>query len=237
MGIVAIIPAKKQSTGLPGKNLRLLAGKPLLAHTILAAQRCPHIDEVIVTTEDDEVSSVSRTWGAGVIARPRELATDDADLESVVKHALHALKTRHALPEDFVLLQPTSPLRTCDDLTGAIECYRADNSSCLISVTETQHHPFKCLTMAGETLAPLFEVTHLSAPRQKLPKLYRQNGAIYLVRTEKFLRHHTFFIPPVKAYFMPPERSVDIDGPLDLSLCEILLNGEALRLEPDETFR
>lgn len=217
--VIAIIPARRDSKGIPGKNLRCLAGKPLLAHTLNSATQCKSIDEVVVTTEDAEIAQLADSWRVRVIHRPSVLALDDTSMEAVVEHALSSVAT----PGHICLLQPTSPLRTGDDIEAAIDLYRRNGATCLLSVTEAEHHPYKCFERREGALEPLFGVSQLSRPRQALPRTYRQNGAIYLLRTDLFQRYRAFFVPPVIPFVMPAERSVDVDSPLDWMLCEALL--------------
>lgn len=221
--ICAIITARGGSQGLPQKNLCLLAGKPLIAHTIAAALECPKISKCFVTTEDARIRRASLRAGAEVIDRPLSLATDRALSRDVVVHALETLKTRGALPEHFALLQPTSPLRTSKHLRKCLDLYFRSTAASMVSVTEAEHHPFKSYRLQNGLLKPLFGIEHLDQPRQALPRVYRENGAIYVLASHLFLRNKSFFIPPVMPYLMPMEDSIDIDSAVDLFLAEALL--------------
>ncbi len=220
---LAIIPARGGSKGLPRKNIRMLAGLPLIAHSIQAALGCPFVTRCAVTTDDLEIAETARMHGAEVVIRPSELATDSAPTHTAVSHALDALADGAALPDGLVLLQPTSPLRTACHLTECLGAYRASDAASTVSVTEAEHHPLKSLTIEAGRLQPLFGADHLERPRQDLPRAYRPNGAIYALGITRFLETRAFFVPPVLPFEMPPEAGIDIDGPLDLALAELLL--------------
>jgi len=226
--VIAIIPARGGSKGLPRKNLRLLAGKPLIAHSILAARECGLISRCIVSTEDPEIKQVSLEYGAEVVDRPADLATDHALSADVVRHVLEKLSETGFQPEYFVLLQPTSPLRTSRHIQQCLQAFLASPSPCSISVTETEHHPYKDFTLDNGFLHPLFGAEYLSQPRQQLPMVYRQNGAIYAMKCRAFLEHNGFFVEPALPFFMAKKDSIDIDSGLDLQAAEQLLSPNPL---------
>ena len=222
--VVAIITARGGSKGLPRKNIRQLCGKPLIAHSILAALDCVLIDRCIVSTEDPEIKSVSLQWGAEVVDRPASLATDTSLSRDVVRQVLGELESQQRLPEYFVLLQPTSPLRTAHHLTEAIEQFFASGKASAVSMTEMEHHPYKCFKVTGDEWMPVIDYETREVPRQTLPRMYRPNGAIYLLPSAAFLKEGAFFVPPVHPYIMNRENSIDIDDESDLSMASILLD-------------
>ncbi|TWH45288.1 cytidylyltransferase domain-containing protein [Sporomusa sp. KB1] len=226
--VIAIITARGGSKGLPRKNVRNLAGKPLIAHSILAALNSSFINRCIVSTEDEEIKQVSLQWGAEICDRPIELATDYAMSKDVVCHALLQLHDKGVFPDYFVLLQPTSPLRTEKHLDECLDTFLSSNFSSVMSVAETEHHPYKCLTCddSGQ-LQPFHDVQSLDMPRQLLPKVFRQNGAIYGVRTQLFLKARTFFVPPVMSYVMSANDSIDIDNRSDLEMAEVIIKNKS----------
>jgi len=219
--ILAIIPARQGSVGLPGKNLRELAGKPLIAHTILAARDCPRINRVVVSSDDDGIGRVSESWGAEFIRRPPEMATDTAPPEDAVRHVLKTMETAGVVSRTLALLLPTAPLRTAAHLDDCIARFRA-SATCrsAVSVYEESHPPFNAFTLADGMLTPLFGWQALSRQRQDLPKVYRSNGAIYLADREVFLGHGSFYAPPTLAFVMAAEDSVDINTEDDLALAD-----------------
>ncbi|WP_432775379.1 acylneuraminate cytidylyltransferase family protein [Brevibacillus gelatini] len=221
--IVAIIPARGGSKGVPRKNIRLLAGNPLITYTINAALKSPLISRCIVSTEDEEIKKVSLAAGAEVIDRPYEFATDLASSEDVVRHVLEQLMIEGNLPNYFMLLQPTSPMRTEKHVTECINMSLNRNSSCTISVTEMEHHPFKCFYAKEGTLIPFLNKESLSKPRQQLARILRQNGAMYFLDCNQFLDKKSFFVEPVLPYFMDQSDSIDIDSEQDFLFCEFLM--------------
>jgi len=218
--IVAIITARGGSKGLPRKNVLDLNGKPLIAHTIDAAINSKLFKKVIVTTDDKEIKDVSLQYGAEVIDRPSELATDNASSLDVIEHALLELQ---AYGEDyfhFMLLQPTSPLRNETHIQEAWKKYSNENASSLISVVEVEHTPFKMLIEKEDKIEPLTQWKDLTKPRQQLPKVFLPNGAIYISEVKKFLDKKNLFEEPLSVYIMKQEDSIDIDTKYDLSQAE-----------------
>lgn len=222
---VAIIPARGGSKGLSRKNVRLLAGIPLIAHTIRAARKCPMIKECFVSTDDREIKEVSLKWGARVIDRPHKLAQDKTNMHDVVRHAIRIIMRQGSCPDYFVLLQPTSPLRNEKHINSCLQKLLKTNANCIISVTEDEHHPYKTLKLEKGFLKPIFNERALNKNRQFLPKIYRQNGAIYAMPLKLFLRENSFFIPPVVPYIMSQNESIDIDSLFDLKVANEIIQG------------
>jgi CMP-N,N'-diacetyllegionaminic acid synthase len=221
----AIITARGGSKGVPRKNIREVCGKPLIAYTIEAALGCSLVDDCYVTTDDEEISRISENWGAEIIKRPDQLASDTAKSQDVVLHALDFLKKNGNLPEYFVLLQPTSPLRNSIHLTKCLGSFFSDNAICSSSVTEASHHPYKTLIASKDGLRPIRETWMLEHPRQLLPKAYRINGAIYAMRTDVFRRKKVFFVKPYLPFIMTRIDSLDIDTEDDLkALADIIIS-------------
>lgn len=216
---IALIPARGGSKGLRRKNTVDLCGKPLIAWTIEAALNATSLSGVFVTTEDEEIADVAASYGVTVIARPAELATDDARTEDVVAHALDAIDRLDLAARYFALLQPTSPLRTERHIDELVASAIESGASCAWSVVPAEHHPFKMLVTPNGELRPVVGVKELSSPRQQLPAAFRQNGAVYWMSCEMFRQHRTFFVPPVHPYEMSQEQSVDVDTAADLDVC------------------
>lgn len=223
--IDAIIPARGGSKGLPRKNLLPLAGMPLIAHTIRAALHCPGISRCVVSTEDEEIKTVSLEWGAEVLDRPRELAGDLSLSRDVVRQVVLTLHARGELPDYFALLQPTSPFRTAGHLQACLRAFLNSDFASAVSVTEAEHHPYKMFTRESGALVPLMDQKWLDAPRQILPPIYRPNGAIYLVSSSMFLDRNSFFVDPIMPFIMKSEDSWDIDTAWDLKIAELLKSG------------
>lgn len=228
--ILALIPARGGSKGIPKKNIKPLLHKPLISYTIESAKQSRYIDRVIVTTDDAEIARISREWGAEVpFMRPKELAADDTPGIAPVLHALTWLEKEEGFaPGYVVLLQPTSPLRNTDDIDRAIETLFAQEGTTLISVSESKDHPFWMQTIEEGCLKPFMDadVKNKYYRRQDLPKVYRFNGAIYMAGTEYLLANQSFFSERTVPYLMPRERSIDIDDAVDFQLAELILRGE-----------
>jgi CMP-N,N'-diacetyllegionaminic acid synthase len=220
--VAGIIPARGGSKGLPRKNLRLLNGLPLIAYTIRAALEARFLDVVVVTTEDEEIAAVAETHGARVIRRPHSLATDAVQNTAVVRHALGLLG------EDVthvVLLQPTSPLRRSADIDHCVELLLKSAASSVMSVTPVDHHPGKALRIGeGGEAIPFTNASDMESRRQDLPRVYRQNGAVYAIGRDDFVTRDRFILSPCLVHMMPAETSIDIDSEFDLVFAELLLN-------------
>lgn len=217
--VLAIIPARGGSKGVPRKNIRPLAGKPLIAWTIAAAQKSAYIDRLIMSSEDEEIIGVAKTWGCEApFVRPAELARDET---LGIEPVLHALDT---LPgyDYVVLLQPTSPLRETADIDGCIaRCAEGDAPAC-VSVSPPVQHPYWTYRIDGEgCLSPLFD--NIPDRRQDLPAVYALNGAVYVARTADLRQTRDFLMPGAVAFVMPDARALDIDTPADLTIAECLL--------------
>jgi len=221
--IVAIITARGGSKGLPRKNVLDLNGKPLIAHTIDAAINSKVFEKVIVTTDDKEIKNVSLQYGVEVIDRPKELATDTASSLDVIEHALLDLQANGENYSHFILLQPTSPLRNAIHIQEAWKKYSEEEASSLISVVEVEHTPFKMLIEKDGKIEPLTQWEDLTKPRQKLPKAFLPNGAIYISEVNRFLKAKNLFEKPLEIYIMSQEDSIDIDTQENLEICKIYL--------------
>lgn len=216
--VLAVIPARGGSKGIPRKNIRLLNGKPLIAWSIEAAQRSKHIDYVIVSSDDSEIIDVARSWGCDVpFVRPAELARDDTPGIAPILHALQSVQAF----ECVVLLQPTSPLRTSEDIDGCLELmYRMKAPAC-VSLTEAQHSPYWMYTLDGSNhMAPVLNSSAPILRRQDSPRVYLLNGGVYTARSQWLMERQTFLADETVGYMMPPERSLDIDTEIDFVVAE-----------------
>ncbi|RUR59213.1 acylneuraminate cytidylyltransferase family protein [Aeromonas veronii] len=224
----AIITARGGSKGLPRKNVLDLAGKPMIAHTITAAQDSGCFEDVVVTTDCPEIKAVSQNWNAVVINRPPELATDNASSVDVLHHAISVLKNKGKITSHVVLLQPTSPLRNLNHIKEAIAKFESSDAESLVSVTEVNHPIQKFFFDNDGVLAPVFSWDVLTMPRQSLKPALWVNGAIYIVSCEKFIKSKNLFALPVASYLMIPTFSLDIDSAEDFEHAKNIL----LRNEP-----
>lgn len=224
--IIAVITARGGSKGLPGKNIRDLCGKPLIAHTIDAALKAKIFDRVIVTTDCNNIADIALQYGAEVIMRPVVLASDTSGSYEVVEHLLDVILGEGAEPHSFMLLQPTSPLRTSIHINQAYQLYKEKRYSSLAAVVENDITPFKCFIENEQTggVEPLVNWESLTKPRQKLPKTFLVNGAIYICNVKDFLKQQSFFAQPFGIYKMDKNNSTDIDTMDDFIFVEQIIN-------------
>jgi N-acylneuraminate cytidylyltransferase/CMP-N,N'-diacetyllegionaminic acid synthase len=224
--VVGIIPARGGSKGIPHKNITLLAGKPLIAWTIEAVQLSLRLNRVIVSTEDNEIARIAKQYGAEVpFLRPTELAEDDTPGIAPILHAVKWLeKNEGYLPDLVMCLQPTSPLRSPEDIDAAIELAAQKNADTVVSVMPVDHHPdwMRCVDADGR-LKDFSTRDHSATRRQDLPPVYVLNGAIYLGGRTVLLEQENWYADKTYAYIMPPERSLDIDTQWHLWLANLIL--------------
>ena len=225
--ILALIPARGCSKGLPRKNIRPLLGKPLIAWTIKQALASKYLDRVVVSTDDKEIAEISKKYGAEVpFIRPKELAEDNAKGIDVVLHAIDWLKKgdRRKQYDLMMLLQPTSPLRATEDIDKAIELLFLKKAKVIVSVCEVDHHPFWANTLPKDGCMKNFiRQEIMNKNRQELPIFHRLNGAIYLAYCDYLRQCRNFIGKETFAYIMSREMSIDIDNEMDLKLAEILM--------------
>ncbi len=227
MKTLAIILARGGSTGLPGKNLLPLAGKPLLAWSVEAGLRATGVDRVVLSSDDEAILAAAREAGAETLLRPAELAQDDTPSDVSLLHAWEQAGRGEGV---LVLLQPTSPLRTAADIDGALARLEAPGADAVISVVEPPCNPWKCFYADDD--GHLHGIAGNDAPfrpRQELPHAYAPNGAIYAVRTALFERTGKLFQPRTLPYVMDRERSLDVDTADDLARAAAVLSAPSRR--------
>jgi CMP-N-acetylneuraminic acid synthetase len=221
--IIAIIPARGGSKKIPRKNIKLLCGKPLIAYTIMTAKKSKYLDNLYVSTEDEEIAEISRRYSVEVIERPKELAKDETPTIDVIFHVLDNLKGKNYNPDIVVLLQPTSPLRKAEDIDNAIGLFLSNDYESVVSVCEMEHPPYWSFKIEEGYLKSLFDKRYLRMRRQDLEKVYIPNGAIFISRVQTLYKYKSFYCNHIIPYIMPIERSVDIDNELDFMLAELLM--------------
>lgn len=225
MKSIAIIPARSGSKGLRDKNIKLLNGKPLLSYTIDAAIKSKQFETVYVSTDSNEYAKVAKEYGACVPKlRPKELSEDNTSTWDVVKYILEDYRKDGKNFDAVMLLQPTSPLRTSEDIKGAIKLMREKNADAIVSVCEAEHSPLWCNNLPENLSMNNFIQTEFSnRPRQQLDKFFRLNGAIYLLKTQIMNNVEKLYNDKCFAYVMRKEQSIDIDDIYDFRLAEIIL--------------
>lgn len=218
---VALITARGGSRGLPRKNIRSFCGKPLIAWTIEAAIEADSFQEVIVSTDDDEIAECALGYGASVpFMRPKELSTDTATSIDVTLHALDFCKWA----DSVMLLQPTSPLRTAGDIKQLMTLAVNENCESVVSMTEVESHPWLAYHLNSNGVIQRFLPQEpVSTRRQDMPRLFCLNGAMYLSSVNSLTATKSFLNEQTKGFFMPRERSIDIDNELDWKLAELCM--------------
>jgi CMP-N,N'-diacetyllegionaminic acid synthase len=220
--VTALIPARGGSKRLPGKNIKILGGKPLIAWTIETAKASKYIDKIVVSTDDIEIKQISEKFGAEVpFIRPDYLSHDTATSFDVVKHAIEFLgvgQPNHLI----VLLQPTSPLRTIAELDQSLEFFIKKAADGVVSVSETEHSPLWSNILPENLSMANFIRAEVQGKRsQDLPKFYRLNGSIYIYKTETLLeKGQLFYDENIYGFETPQETSIDIDTELDYQIAE-----------------
>ncbi|MEN4045781.1 acylneuraminate cytidylyltransferase family protein [Sulfurimonas sp. NWX367] len=220
---LAIIPARGGSKRLPRKNVLDLAGKPLISWSIEAAKQSKYIDEVVVSSDDDEVLNIAKEQNASIMKRPVKLATDTATTFEVVEHLIKNFEKQYTY---IILLQPTSPLRKSEDIDKAIEFLHTKNADAVISVCEMEHSPLWSNTLPKDkSMATFLHKEILNKRSQDLETYYRLNGSIYIIKVAKLLEKKSFFLKDnIYAYVMDQKKSIDIDTKLDLEIANYLLS-------------
>lgn len=219
--IVAIIPARGGSKGIPKKNITPINGKPLIVYTLEHALSTEVIDRIVVSTDDSEIKSLCIDYGVEVIDRPAEISGDNATSESAIQHSLNVLKKKGYIPDIVVFLQCTSPLRKKDDIKNAIKLLIDNKYDSVLSVTE--NYPFIWIKKNGE-ITPLNQEYSKKRPmRQNREPEYIENGSIYIFRNKAFEQFKNRTCGKKGIYIMPYESSFEIDTNFDLWLCKQIL--------------
>ena len=225
--ILGVIPARGGSKGIKHKNIKMLAGKPLIQYTIDAAQKSEKIDDFIVSTDSSEIADLAVNLGASVpFLRPSELATDTALAMDTIRHAVLAYeKANNVNVKAVMMLQPTSPLRTAKNIDDAINLFKKHNfDSCMSVVNAEATHPFKMKRIISNELVDFIETGMENPPRQSLPKVYIVNGAFYLVKRDILVEELSFKGNKCLPFEMDKNSSVNIDDELDFLLAELIIN-------------
>ncbi len=224
--ILAIIPARGGSKGLPRKNIIDLNGKPLIAWTIEASLNSKYISKTVVSSDDDEILNISEKYNSETIKRPSELALDTTSSEAVIKHVVEDLKQKNQEFDYIILLQPTSPLRNSENIDNAFDLlFKKNKATAVISVCEIENKLLKAFKQDDEGF--IEGVSNNKYPfmrRQDLPKTYLSNGAIYIIRVDEFIKYNSFLTNKTISYIMNKNNSMDIDTKKDIEMARILIN-------------
>ena len=226
--ILAVIPARGGSKGVPRKNIRAVCGKPLIAYTIQTALAAEHLfRRILVSTDDPEIAELCRRYGAEVpFLRPADLANDKAPMIPVLQHAVRFAEEDANILFDWIcLLQPTEPFRTVGDIEQALSLALKGECDSVISVVQVYSvHPILMKRIHADCLIPYCIEEQEGTRRQDYqPPAYMRNGAIYLTRRDVLMKRSSIWGDVIRPYIMPPERSVGVDSELDLKLVQLLM--------------
>lgn len=227
MKILAIIPARSGSKGLKDKNIKLLNGKPLMAYTIEAALDSKCFDKTVVSTDSEEYAKIAEEYGAEIpFLRSGQLAEDETSTNDVIIDLLKELEKRGEKYDNFMILQPTSPLRTSEDIKKSVDLMNEKSANAVVSLCEVDHSPLYVGQVLDNLKIDGFIKKDFSSRRQDQPNYYRLNGAIYLVNIDYFMKYQDFYRDKCYAYIMDRRRSVDIDDVYDFKLAELIIRKE-----------
>ena len=223
--VVCVIPARAGSKGVPGKNVRLLGGKPLIAHSIGHAKQSRYIDRIVVSTDGPQIVAAAREAGAEVpFMRPDTLAGDGVGTIDVLLHAVRWLEEEDSYPFDLlVLLHATAPLRTPQDVDECIDLLIAEKADSVFSVVEAHSNPYFNMVELDERGIPHLAKEGSFLSRQDSPPVYALNSSVYVWPRDTLVESRGVILPNSRVYVMPRERSVDIDEELDFRIAEMLL--------------
>ena len=228
--VIAVIPARGGSKGLPGKNIKKLNDKPLIWYTINAAKKSKFIDKIIVSTDDNEIAKIAKKYDAEIpFMRPKELARDGSlAIDNYIYTIDRLNKEFNYGIVEFIILQPTSPLRTSLDIDNAIQIFKGKKADSVISVSKAIHPPLwsKRIDEKG-TLRNYFDIKIGNKNRQEIEKAYMPNGAIFIFKFSLLKEKYSYYSDKTYPYIMPLERSLDIDSKLDFEFVEYLMKKNA----------
>lgn len=218
--VLALITARGGSKGIPGKNIKLLGGKPLISWTIEAAKACPHIDRLILSSDDTDIIETAIAAGCEApFRRPKELAADHTPSMDVIMHALAQLDIRY---DYLLLLQPTSPFRTTAHIQQIIEQAIETESEMMVSVKKISNHPAFMFELKEGYLHSFFPQKQ-QVRRQDMPTAYQHNGALYFAKTEYLEHEQSFLTPKVRPFTMSGIANLDLDEPEDWLYAEYII--------------
>lgn len=226
MRILALITARAGSKRVPGKNLRALAGTPLISWSIAAAQGIQDICDIIVSTDDERIARVARAAGASVPwLRPTELSSDTATSVDVTLHALDRYETDAGKVDGLLLLQPTSPFRSSETMTRGLAIFQVGNRRPVVGVSPAQSHPLWCFRLAAGSLVPFCSEGGMHLRSQELPQAVIVNGAFYLISPQDLRERKSFYSDDMVPLLMEdPREAIDIDTEWDWKIAELLAN-------------
>ena len=222
MKVLAVIPARGGSKGIKRKNITIVDGQPLISYTIQKAQQSVYITDVYVSTDDDEIIEVVKSYDCDYLKRSKENALDTSQIEAVLFEVLENIKKEYDI---ILLLQPTAPIREVTDLDNVLKMFADDqNLESVVSVVEMNDiHPARMYNVTAAMDMVPFDQELERKRRQDLPPVYIRNGAIYATRTTAFFKNKKLISEHKKAYVMPESKWINIDTPRDLLIAEVIV--------------
>lgn len=220
--VVAVVPARKGSKGIPRKNMQDLAGRPLVAHALAAALAARRINRVVLSTDGSDIAAVGHQMGAEVVDRPAALAADDTPTLHVLRHLLGVLDSDTDPIDGVVLLEPTSPFRTSTIVDACVDKLFSTDAQTVVTVTTVERNPHNIFAVEGDQARLYVEAPKIHyTRRQQFSHLKRLNGCVYAVRAES-IRQGRLLSEPIRVVEMPAEAAVNIDSIVDLELARLL---------------
>jgi CMP-N,N'-diacetyllegionaminic acid synthase len=224
--VLGIVPARGGSKAIPNKNIRELAGRPLLAYTVDAVRRSTCIDRAVLTTDSEEIARVGRALGLEVpFIRPSELARDDTPMQPTIEHAVGQLEAGGWRPDLVLILQPTAPLRRGEHIRQAVDLLIESNASSVVSVVEIPRHfaPQYAMRVKGNRLVPYLPDGGRITRRQDVEPAYSRDGTVYAVRRNVLMEEHDLYGPDCLPLVLPSDESINLDTPADWERAERVL--------------
>lgn len=234
MEVLAIIPARVGSKGIPMKNIMKINDKPLIEYTIRAAKKSKLVDRIIVSTDSKKIANISKLLGAEVpFLRPKKIATDKSSNYQVVSHTLDFLqKNESYVPEMIVILQPTNPLRTSKIIDKGITSLKNSNADTLVTVKTVKHHPYSSFWKKNKFLKPFIKNFYDYRRRQTRPPLYHNTGDLFIFWNETLKKFNSFYGKKIQPLIITDDfTSIDIDSEFDAFVCEAIMKSKKWNLE------
>lgn len=227
--MIAIVPARGGSKGLPGKNTRILCGKPLISWTIETALKSKYIDKVVLSTDDDKIAEIGEDCGAIIpFMRPSELAGDNSIATDAYLYTIERLNKENGyIIEDFMVLLPTAPMRLVEDIDQAVEIFYNNKASSVMSYASLNHPPEWTVKILDDGIVRnYFTCLSEGKNRQEYCSPYICNGSIYILKYSLFKESKKYYYPNTYGYIMPQQRSIDIDTEIDFKFAEFLMRND-----------
>ena len=224
--VLAIIPARGGSKGIPGKNTRQFSGKPLLVHSIEAALNCTYVSRTVVSTDDDKIAAIAKAHGAQVIRRPSDLAADTSLVIDAMKYTVRKVEEEGEEVDIVILLEPTSPFRRAEDLEKCIQVLLEDKADSVATFTNSDVSPNRLWRVSGDVVEPYIKGAIPWLPRQKQPKAFELTGQIYALSKKILFEKEdsiSLLLGRMSAVITPRETALDIDTELDFMVAEKIM--------------